>query len=73
MTREYATILELPHQNSEGRAVAELLARTGAKVVGEHRHPEIVERFTALKKPYLDRHDWDIPIRRVCRISCSSL
>ena len=49
ITGEYATILELPHQNSEGRAAAELLARAGAEVVGEHRHPGIVERFTVLE------------------------
>jgi quercetin dioxygenase-like cupin family protein len=49
VTRERATILELPHQNPERRAVAELVARVGAKVVGEHRHPGIVERFTVLE------------------------
>jgi quercetin dioxygenase-like cupin family protein len=49
ITRERATILELPHQNPERRAVAELLARVGARVVGEHRHPGIVERFTVLE------------------------
>jgi len=47
-TRERATILELPHQNPERRVVAELLARVGARVVGEHHHPAIVERFTVL-------------------------
>jgi quercetin dioxygenase-like cupin family protein len=49
VTRERATILELPHHNPERRAVAELVARVGAKVVGEHRHPSIVERFTVLE------------------------
>jgi quercetin dioxygenase-like cupin family protein len=49
VTRERATILELPWRNPAGRAVAELTARTGARVVGEHRHPAIVERFTALE------------------------
>jgi quercetin dioxygenase-like cupin family protein len=51
ITGECATIFELPHQNPERRAVAELLARVGARVVGEHRHPRplgIVERFTVL-------------------------
>jgi hypothetical protein len=42
ITRERATILELPHQTPERRAVAELLA-------GEHRHPGIVERFTLFR------------------------
>jgi quercetin dioxygenase-like cupin family protein len=49
VTRERATILELPYQNPEGRATAELTALVGARVVGEHRHPAIVERFTALE------------------------
>ena len=49
ITGERATILELPHQNPDRRAVAELLARVGARVVGEHRHPEITERFTVLE------------------------
>jgi quercetin dioxygenase-like cupin family protein len=48
VTRERATILELPHHNPEGRVAAELIARVGAKVMGEHRHPGIVERFTVL-------------------------
>src|SRR5262245_13166248 len=49
ITRERATIVELPYRNQERRAVAELLARVGARVVGEHRHPGIVERFTVLE------------------------
>jgi quercetin dioxygenase-like cupin family protein len=49
ITGEHATIIELPHKNPERRAVAELLARVGARVVGEHRHPEITERFTVLE------------------------
>jgi quercetin dioxygenase-like cupin family protein len=49
VTRERATILELPSANPEGRATAELTALVGARVVGEHRHPSIVERFTVLE------------------------
>jgi len=49
VTREYATILEVPWHNQEGRAVAELSARVGARVMGEHLHPSIVERFTPLE------------------------
>jgi len=49
LTREHATVLELPWNNSDGRAVAELLAQPGARVVGEHRHPAIVERFEVLE------------------------
>ncbi len=36
-------------QNPEGRAVAEFTALVGARVVGEHLHPAIVERFTCLE------------------------
>jgi quercetin dioxygenase-like cupin family protein len=49
VTRERATILELPYTNPEGRATAELTALVGARVVGEHRHPSIVERFSAIE------------------------
>jgi quercetin dioxygenase-like cupin family protein len=49
VTRERATILELPHTNPAGRAAAELIALVGARVVGEHLHPAIVERFTVLE------------------------
>jgi quercetin dioxygenase-like cupin family protein len=49
VTGERATILELPWANAQGRAVAEMTALVGARVVGEHRHPAIVERFTTLE------------------------
>ena len=49
VNREFMTILELPWHNDEGRWVAELSARVGARVVGEHMHPAIVERFTPLE------------------------
>jgi quercetin dioxygenase-like cupin family protein len=49
VTRERATILELPSMNPEGRVAAELTALVGARVVGEHRHPALVERFTVLE------------------------
>ena len=48
VTGEYAHVLELPWENPEGRASAELLAVAGARVVGEHLHPNLVERFTVL-------------------------
>jgi len=48
-TRERATVLELPHENSERRVAAELTALVGARVVGEHRHPGTTERFTVLE------------------------
>ena len=49
VTRERATILELPFKNPEGRTTAELTALVGARVMGEHRHPALVERFTVLE------------------------
>ena len=49
VTRERATILERPWDNRERRATAELTALVGARVVGEHRHPALVERFTVLE------------------------
>jgi quercetin dioxygenase-like cupin family protein len=49
VTGERATILELSYMNPEGRATAELTALVGARVVGEHCHPALVERFTVLE------------------------
>lgn len=49
VTGELGRILELPWQHPEGRLTAELIARAGARVAGEHRHPTLVERFTALE------------------------
>ena len=46
---ERLTILERPWDNPEGRLTFEMAARVGARVVGEHRHPALVERFTALE------------------------
>jgi mannose-6-phosphate isomerase-like protein (cupin superfamily) len=49
VTRERAVIIELPWQNADGRAVAEMTALPGARVVGEHLHPAIHERFSVLE------------------------
>jgi quercetin dioxygenase-like cupin family protein len=49
VTGERATILELPYKNPEGRAAAEVTALVGARVVGEHYHPALVERFTVVE------------------------
>src|SRR5215467_6223025 len=49
ITGERATILERPWDNPAGRATAELTALVGARVVGEHRHPALVEQFTVLE------------------------
>ena len=54
VTGERAIILELPWKNPEGRAAAELTALVGARVVGEHRHPTMVERFTVKGSETLD-------------------
>jgi quercetin dioxygenase-like cupin family protein len=63
-TGERATILELPFTNPEQRAVAELTALVGARVVGEHRHPAIVERFTALEGELTVKRDGQTSILR---------
>lgn len=49
VTRERATILERTWDNPAGRATAELTALVGARVMGEHRHPALVERFTPIE------------------------
>lgn len=49
VTRERAVILELPWQNAEGRAVAEMTALVGARVLGEHRHPALRESFSVIE------------------------
>ncbi|MGN6868062.1 MAG: cupin domain-containing protein [Solirubrobacteraceae bacterium] len=49
VTRERAIIIELPWQNTEGRAVAEMTALPGARVVGEHLHPALHEHFSVLQ------------------------
>jgi quercetin dioxygenase-like cupin family protein len=49
VTGERAKVVELPWQNPERRVVAELTAGVGSRVVGEHRHPGIVERFEVLQ------------------------
>jgi quercetin dioxygenase-like cupin family protein len=64
VTRESATILELPDTNPEGRAVAELTARVGARVVGEHLHPALVERFTVLEGELTVKRDGQTSILR---------
>jgi quercetin dioxygenase-like cupin family protein len=64
VTRERATILELPHRNPEGRAMAELTALVDAQVVGEHYHPALVERFTMLEGELTVRCDGQTSVLR---------
>ena len=49
LTGERGKILELPWTKPAGRTTAELTAIVGARVVGEHYHPALVERFTAIE------------------------
>jgi len=46
---ERLTILERPWDNPEDRLTFEMAARVGARVVGEHHHPALVEQFTVLE------------------------
>jgi len=64
VTGELATILELPWANPAGRATTELTALVGARVVGEHRHPALVERFTVLEGELTMRRDGRTSILR---------
>ena len=63
-TRERAIVLELPYTNAEGRAAAELTALVGARVVGEHRHPALVEHFTAVEGELTVKRDGETTILR---------
>jgi len=42
-------ILERPWDNPASRVTGELTALVGARVMGEHRHPALVEQFTVLE------------------------
>lgn len=64
VTGERATILELPYKNPEGRATAELTALVGARVVGEHLHPALVERFTVLEGELTLKRDGQTSVLR---------
>ncbi len=46
VTREHAVLVDLPWSNDEGRAAAVMTAVPGTRVVGEHMHPALVERFS---------------------------
>ena len=72
VTGERATILELPWKNPDGRAVAELTALAGARVVGEHRHPPMVERFTVLEGELTVKREGETSILTRVRPALSS-
>ena len=42
-------ILERPWDDPASRVTGELTALVGARVMGEHRHPALVEQFTVLE------------------------
>ena len=46
VTLESAVIVDLPWLNDEGRAAGILTAVPGTRVVSEHMHPALVERFS---------------------------
>jgi len=64
LTGERATLLELPFGNPDEHATAELTALVGARVVGEHLHPAIVERFTVLEGELTVKRDGKTSILR---------
>jgi hypothetical protein len=49
VTGERLVILERPRDNPASRVTGELKALVGACVMGEHRHPAVVEQFTVLE------------------------
>jgi len=63
-TRERATLLELPFANPEGRARAELTALAGARVAGEHLHPAMVERFSAVEGELTVKREGEVSVLR---------
>jgi hypothetical protein len=44
-------ILKRPWDNPASRVTAEPTALVGARVMGKHRHPALVEQFTVLEGP----------------------
>jgi mannose-6-phosphate isomerase-like protein (cupin superfamily) len=60
VTGEYARLVESPWMNANGRARSELLAVAGARVIGEHVHPGLVERFTVLEGDLTVRLDGEL-------------
>src|SRR5437016_1566020 len=50
VTEERLVILECPSDNPASRVTGELTALVGARVMGEHRHPALVEQFTVLEE-----------------------
>jgi mannose-6-phosphate isomerase-like protein (cupin superfamily) len=49
VTGERGIVLEPPQDNDDRRLIAELRVAPGGAVAGEHRHPDISERFEVLE------------------------
>jgi quercetin dioxygenase-like cupin family protein len=64
VNRERFTILERFWDNPQGRATAELTALVGSRVVGEHLHPAMVEKFTVLEGELTVKHNGRTSILR---------
>jgi quercetin dioxygenase-like cupin family protein len=64
VTGEYAKLLELPWQNQQGRGVGELIALAGARVMGEHYHPALTERFTPLEGELTVKRNGQVSVLR---------
>jgi len=64
VNRERLTILECPWDNPAGRAILELTALVGARVVGEHLHPAMVEKFTVLEGDLTVKRNGQVGILR---------
>jgi quercetin dioxygenase-like cupin family protein len=64
VTKERAIVLERASDNPTGRARAEMTALVGARVLGAHRHPGSIERFTVLEGELTVQLDGRISILR---------
>ena len=64
VTGERARIVERPWDNAARRGIAELTALVGARVMGEHLHPALVEKFTVLEGELTVKRDGKISILR---------
>jgi hypothetical protein len=51
VTGERSVILERPRGNPASRVTGELTALVGARVMGEHRHPALVEQLPCWRGP----------------------
>ncbi len=64
VNRERAIVLEVPWANPDRRATAELTAMVGARVLGEHLHPALVEKFTVLDGELTVKQNGQISVLR---------